>query len=109
MSKVAIVTDSTTKIPKDLLKGIEVHVAPAVVIWSGEELRDGVDIQPDAFYARLAIDKESPTTSQPPPASLKDIYEKLILTYYSTKGTTHPTRYFIISRISPEQLDLIKK
>ncbi len=95
MSKVAIVTDSTTKIPKELLEDIEVHVAPAVVIWSGEELRDGVDIQPDAFYARLAIDKESPTTSQPTPASLKDIYEKLI-----AAGQTDILSYHVSSKLS---------
>lgn len=78
MSTVGFVTDSTTNIPKELLKGIELYVAPAVVIWSGEELRDGVDIQPSAFYERLSTAKEMPTTSQPTPASFKDIYEKLV-------------------------------
>lgn len=78
MSNIGFVTDSTTNIPKELLGGTEVLVAPAVVIWSGEELRDGVDIQPSAFYERLEIDEEIPTTSQPTPGSLKEIYEKLV-------------------------------
>jgi DegV family protein with EDD domain len=95
MSKVAIVTDSTTKIPKDLLGDVEVHVAPAIVIWSGEELRDGVDISPDDFYARLSVDKESPTTSQPTPAALKDIYEKLI-----AAGQTDILSYHVSSKLS---------
>ncbi len=78
MSDIAFVTDSTTNIPKELLGSTKVHVAPAVVIWSGEELRDGVDIQPSAFYERLETAKEIPTTSQPTPGSLKEIYEKLV-------------------------------
>jgi len=78
MSKVAIVTDSTTNIPKNLLQGIDVHVAPAIVIWSGEELRDGVDIQPTAFYERLVGAKEMPTTSQATPGAFKEIYEGLV-------------------------------
>jgi DegV family protein with EDD domain len=95
MSKVAIVTDSTTNIPKDLLKGIEVHVAPAIVIWSGEELRDGVDIQPTAFYERLAGAKEMPTTSQAVPGAFKDIYEKLV-----AAGQTDILSYHVSTKLS---------
>lgn len=78
MSKVALVTDSTTYIPKELLKGTDIHIVPSVVIWSGEELRDGFDIQPEEFYSRLADAKEMPTTSQPTPAAFQEKYEELV-------------------------------
>lgn len=78
MSKIAFVTDSTTNIPKNLLGGTEVHVVPTVVIWSGEELRDGVDIQPSEFYDRLATAEQMPTTSQPTPAAFQETYERLM-------------------------------
>jgi DegV family protein with EDD domain len=78
MAKIAIVTDSTSYIPKELTKGHEIHIVPSLVIWSGEELRDGFDIQPGDFYKRLAASKESPTTSQPSPAAFKETYEKLV-------------------------------
>ena len=78
MGKIAFVTDSTTYVPTDLLGENTVSVAPSIVIWEGEELRDGVDIQPAEFYERLAAAKEMPTTSQATPGFFKDIYEGLV-------------------------------
>ena len=77
MAKVAIITDSTTYLPKDLSEGLNINIVPTVVIWDGKELRDGVDIQPGEFYERLAKAETMPTTSQPSPAAFKDMYEKL--------------------------------
>ena len=78
MANIAFVTDSTTYIPDGLLGKTKIDVVPTVVIWSGEELKDGVDIQPSEFYKRLSTAKEMPTTSQPTPASFKDVYEKIV-------------------------------
>jgi len=77
MAKVAIITDSTTYLPKELSEGLNINIVPTVVIWDGKELRDGVDIQPGEFYERLAKAETMPTTSQPSPAAFKDMYEKL--------------------------------
>ncbi len=63
--------------PKELLGKTKIDVVPTIVIWDGEEFRDGVDIQPSEFYQRLSTASELPTTSQPTPASFKDVYEKL--------------------------------
>jgi len=63
-NKIAVVIDSTTALPKDYLPGMEIQVAPATIIWGGEELRDGVDIQPEEFFDRLAKAQEMPSTSQ---------------------------------------------
>lgn len=78
MSKVALVTDSTTYLPKELSKGYDIHIVPSVVIWAGEELKDGFDIQPADFYKRLSSATDMPSTSQPSPAAFKDMFEKLI-------------------------------
>jgi len=40
------------------------HVAPQILIWGEETLADGIDIMPDAFYARLKTATVMPTTSQ---------------------------------------------
>ena len=45
MAKIAFVTDSTTYMPKELLGNTKLDVVPTVVIWAGEELRDGVDTE----------------------------------------------------------------
>jgi DegV family protein with EDD domain len=76
-NKVALVTDSTTYIPPDISAPYEIHVTPSVVIWEGEELRDGVDISPEEFYSRLANATEMPTTSQPSPGAVFEKFEEL--------------------------------
>lgn len=64
MRKVAIVTDSTAYIPKDLLGQYAVTVVPQVLIWGEKTYEDGIDIQPNEFYQKLATAKVMPTTSQ---------------------------------------------
>ncbi len=39
MGKVAIVTDSSAYIPKDLVKNLNIKVVPLVVIWGNENSR----------------------------------------------------------------------
>jgi fatty acid kinase fatty acid binding subunit len=77
MSKVAIVTDSTAYIPADLVKQYNIQVAPQVLIWGNETLRDGVDILSSEFFTRLKTAKVLPTTSQVNPKTFYDIFKKL--------------------------------
>lgn len=95
MAKIAFVTDSTTNIPKELSKGYEVQVVPSVVIWGGETLRDGFDIQPTEFYKRLATSKEMPTTSQPTPAAFVEKFEEL-----KSKGYSDILGVYVSSKFS---------
>jgi hypothetical protein len=53
VAPIALVTDSTSVIPADLVAKYGIFVGPQVVIWDGKTLEDGVDLMPDAFYARL--------------------------------------------------------
>lgn len=78
MSKFAIVTDSTAYLPADLVNKYGITVAPQVLIWGDETFRDGVDIQPAEFYARLKTAKIMPTTSQVSPATLQTIFQGLV-------------------------------
>jgi DegV family protein with EDD domain len=78
MSKIAIVTDSTAYIPADLVEKHNLTVTPQVLIWGEETFQDGVDIQPDEFYARLKTAKTMPTTSQVTPITMKTTFEDLI-------------------------------
>lgn len=78
MSKIAIVTDSTAYIPSDLVKQYNLTVTPQVLIWGEVTYQDGVDIQPDEFYARLKTSKVMPTTSQVSPSTMKSTFESLI-------------------------------
>lgn len=75
--RVAIITDSTAYIPAEQLQGLDVHIAPQVLIWGEKTYLDGVDIQPEEFYARLSTAQVMPSTSQVSPKSMRDLYERL--------------------------------
>jgi DegV family protein with EDD domain len=78
MSKVAIVTDSTSYIPKELLEKYPISVAPQVLIWGEQSYEDGVDISPSEFYTRLKGAKILPSTSQVMPKSFNKIFDHLL-------------------------------
>ncbi len=62
-NKVAIVTDSTACIPKEQVEKYGIEVVPIVFIFGDKSYRDGIDISPTEFYARLRQAKKLPTTS----------------------------------------------
>lgn len=78
MSKVAVVTDSTAYIPKNMLEGLLVYTVPLQVVWGEETYRDGIDIQPLEFYTRLRTARVMPTTSQPSPEAFRQVYTTLL-------------------------------
>ncbi len=78
MAKIAFVTDSTAYIPTDLVKKYNITVTPQILVWGEETFRDGVDIQPDEFYARLKTAKVMPTTSQVSVVTMQSTFQKLI-------------------------------
>jgi DegV family protein with EDD domain len=52
-----------------------IHVVPLTILWGDEQLREGIDIQPRAFYERLVVDSAHPTTSQPTPEAFLNTYQ----------------------------------
>lgn len=86
MKKVAIVTDSTSYIPKELLEQYSVMVVPQVLIWGDNTYEDGVDIQPGEFYQRLATAKTMPTTSQVSVPNMRKAFSGLLEQDYEVLG-----------------------
>jgi DegV family protein with EDD domain len=74
--RIAVVTDSTAYIPEEALGGLSIPVIPVWLIWGDEHLRDGVDIDPPAFYRRLRESKVLPTTSQPSVGEFEDFFRQ---------------------------------
>lgn len=64
---IAIMTDSTSDLPVELVQQYGIHIVPLYVLWGDEQLREGVDILPKEFYRRIRTDPVLPTTSQPTP------------------------------------------
>ena len=78
MPKVAVVTDSTSYIPDEIIKQYAISVAPQILIWGEEIFEDGVDILPSAFYTRLKTAKIMPSTSQVTPGKFHKIFGALL-------------------------------
>jgi len=78
MSNVVIVTDSTTYLPLAMRQQYDIRIAPLSVIWDGVSYLDGIDIQPEAFYSRLAKSKTMPSSSQVPVSTFQTIFGALI-------------------------------
>jgi len=77
MTKIAIVTDSTANLPAEWVEQYDVHVIPLQIHWENDTFRDGVDITPSDFYARLSHSKTLPTTSQPSVQDFLQVFESL--------------------------------
>jgi len=75
---IRIVTDSTSDILPDEAKRLGIDVVPLTVRFGDEQFRDGVDLDPDAFYRRLPNTTVQPSTSQPTPEQFAEVYRRHI-------------------------------
>ena len=76
-SRIAIVTDSTCDMPRELAKERNIHVVPQVLIMGTRTWRDGVDIDPPAFYELLQTSSDFPSTSQPSVTDFTEVFSRL--------------------------------
>ena len=94
MTKVAIVTDSTSSLPKEYQERYNISVVPQVLIWGDKSYEDGIDILADEFYRKLADSKTLPTTSQVSVMNMKTTFERLLTQGYDVMGV------FLSSKLS---------
>ena len=80
-NKIAIVTDSTADIPRDVCSELNITVIPNIVIIDGESYRDDVDITREEFYRRLPEVHSPPTTSTGSLGTYQKVYDKLLNNY----------------------------
>jgi len=77
MSKIAIVTDSTTSIPERLISELNIYVVPYYIHRGAEVLRDLVSIDRQTFYDWLPTALELPKTASPGPGDYVQVYQRL--------------------------------
>jgi DegV family protein with EDD domain len=75
--RVAVVTDSTSDLPHELAKEHGIRIIPQVLIMGTKTWRDGVDIDPPAFYELLQTSSDFPASSQPSVADFREAFEEL--------------------------------
>ncbi|MEA2638403.1 MAG: fatty acid kinase fatty acid binding subunit [Chloroflexota bacterium] len=73
-----LVTDSTSDITPSDAAALGVSIVPLEVRFGNEEYRDGVDIDADAFYAKLEHSDAHPRTSQPSPEAFATLFRTLL-------------------------------
>ncbi|OAI40789.1 hypothetical protein AYO38_05045 [bacterium SCGC AG-212-C10] len=71
---VRVVTDSTCDLPAAIVAALEIRVVPLIVAFGDEVLQDGVDIDSETFFARLAASGSIPKTSQPSVETFRATY-----------------------------------
>lgn len=75
---VRIVVDSTSDIPSDRARSLDIEVVPLTVLFGDESFRDGVDLDGPAFYQKLVASPVMPTTSTPSPGVFEEAYRQVI-------------------------------
>ena len=73
----AVVTDSTADLPREWRERYGIEVVPLKVLFGKETFRDGVDMNNEEFFRRLAASTSLPTTSAPSPGEFADVYRRL--------------------------------
>ena len=73
----AVVTDSTADLPDAWRDRYGIEVVPLKVLFGEETFRDGVDMNNEEFFRRLAASTKLPTTSAPSPGEFAVLYERL--------------------------------
>lgn len=80
--KIAIITDSGTDVPQEIVERYGVYVLPLIVQYSDKTYQDRVDITPEDVYARLP--QEIPTTSLPTPEQILNLFDRVVADGYDT-------------------------
>jgi DegV family protein with EDD domain len=76
--QVAVVTDTTNYLPRELASSEGIHQVSLYVGWKDDQQRE-IDLKGfDAFYERLRVDTELPTTSQPSIGDFLTVWEPLL-------------------------------
>ena len=74
----ALVTDTTPYLPRELIERWHVHEVSLYVGWDGDLRRESDYTDLDAFYAKLHASQLLPTTSQPSVGDFVAVYEPLV-------------------------------
>ncbi|KHD34449.1 DegV domain-containing protein [Clostridium acetobutylicum] len=93
MEKIALITDSTSDVDKDMIEKYDIKVLPLRIIYKDKEYIDRVTISPREVYDNLHI--EVPSTSLPSMGDMESLYEKL-----EAEGYTHVIGVTISSNLS---------
>jgi DegV family protein with EDD domain len=71
---VKIVADTTSGLPREMLKNLGIPLIPQIVVFGEQSFRDDTELDTAAFLVKLKSSKELPKTAAPAPAIYNPIY-----------------------------------
>ena len=71
-----LVVDSSSDLPKEIIKKYAIQVVPLFVTIHGKEYLDGVDLTPKEFYESIQGEESKPFTSQVTPERFAEVFRK---------------------------------
>ncbi|PMD69862.1 DegV family protein [Companilactobacillus nuruki] len=87
--KIAIVTDSTSYLPQEIVDKYNITVVPIEVVFDTKTYREDIDITTSEFYDLLKKSPELPSTAQPSIGEMMNVYDKLAKEGYDTVISIH--------------------
>jgi len=75
VSRIAIVTDSSSDLPAAEAERLGVAVVPLTIRFGNEEFVDRKDLTPEEFWARCASSASLPETAAPSPGSFQEAFQ----------------------------------
>jgi DegV family protein with EDD domain len=75
MKRVAIVTDSSAGLPRELVEELNIQVVPVFLVQGGQMFRDGVDITPTEVYRRIRGGEDLFTSAPPSVPEFLGVYQ----------------------------------
>ena len=87
--KIALVTDSTCDIPRDLVAAHQIHVVPNILIIDGKSFEDDENYSRRDFYLQLPEMVSFPTTSTASIGTYQALYEQILAGGYDQVLSIH--------------------
>lgn len=109
MRKVAIVTDSTSCIPADLVRELDIRVVPLTYVFDDTVVADDSDMDLPEFYRRLQSAETTPTTSPASPGAYVQTFKDLIGTVDSVLCITVSGRFSGMHRAASIARNLVSE
>ncbi|MBV7274394.1 DegV family protein [Clostridium thailandense] len=93
MSKIALITDTTSDLTDAIIEKYNINVLPFRIIYKDREYKDKIEITPEEVYGNL--EKEVPTSSMPALEDMENLFESL-----EEQGYTHAIAVVLSSGLS---------